>query len=163
MAVYVDELESWGWKMRGREVQSCHMFTDQIDLAELHAMAAAIGMKRSWFQEKRTAPHYDLTASRRAAAVALGAVELGRRDSANIWKPRREAVAATEAVSSKSRCALHEGGSSCHCPHCGKLNLDLDIFGDPVGQDFMCIRCGKEITVTAAVLTKLPGGIQLRG
>lgn len=49
-------------------------------LAELHAMAHKIGLKRSWFQDKRSGPHYDLTAFRRSAAIKAGAVELGRRD-----------------------------------------------------------------------------------
>jgi hypothetical protein len=50
-------------------------------------------MRREWFQQKRVAPHYDLTASRRAAAVKLGAIEVGRRESVAIWRARREAVA----------------------------------------------------------------------
>jgi len=94
MTVYVDSLESWGWALRGRLVKSCHMFTDELDLTELHAVATAIGMKRSWFQDKSTAPHYDLTASRRAAAVALGVVEVDRRTASNIWRQRRAALSA---------------------------------------------------------------------
>lgn len=94
MTVYVDQLENWGWKMRGRIVASCHMFTDTVDLTDLHAMAAQIGMKRAWFQQVRAAPHYDLTASRRRAAVALGAVEVVRHEAVGIWRARREAVLA---------------------------------------------------------------------
>lgn len=93
MTVYVDSLEDWDWKLRGRRTRSCHMFTDTLDLAELHRMAEAIGMKRSWFQDSRAAPHYDLVPGRRAAAVALGAVELDRRASAAVWKARRVLVA----------------------------------------------------------------------
>lgn len=94
MTVYVDSLEEWGWKMRGRTVPSCHMFTDGVELDDLHAIAQQIGMKRAWFQNHRVAPHYDLTASRRAAAVMLGVVEVGRRQAVEIWRARREAVAA---------------------------------------------------------------------
>ncbi len=94
MAIYVDRLEPWGWVMRGRKVESCHMFTDEADLAALHAMAAAIGMKRAWFQDKRAAPHYDLVASRRIMAVALGAIEVDRHQASAIWKGRRELIAA---------------------------------------------------------------------
>jgi hypothetical protein len=94
MAVYVDALEDWGWVMCGRRVLSCHMFTDTLDLAELHAMAAAIGMRRTWFQDKAAAPHYDLVASRRADAVARGAIQVDRRGSSEIWKARRALVAA---------------------------------------------------------------------
>lgn len=93
MTVFVDSLQDWGWKLRGRRTQSCHMFTDSLGLAELHRMAEAIGMKRSWFQDGRAAPHYDLVPSRRAAAVALGAVELDRHASVAVWKARRALVA----------------------------------------------------------------------
>lgn len=92
MTVYVDRLESWGWKIRGREVQSCHLFTDTVELDALHTVAQAAGMKRSWFQDKPTAPHYDLTPSRRLAAIAAGAVEVDRHAAAAIWRERRQAV-----------------------------------------------------------------------
>lgn len=99
MTVYVDDLVEWGWVLRGRKVTSCHMFTDDLDLSELHAVAAAIGMKRAWFQDKRAAPHYDLTASRRALALAQGAVPVGRREAVRIWQARRQLVTATPSVS----------------------------------------------------------------
>ena len=48
---------------------------------ELHAFAAKIGMKRSWFQEKtsitgRDLSHYDLVPNRRAKAIRMGAIEI---------------------------------------------------------------------------------------
>lgn len=94
MTVYVDDLVSWGWKMRGRTVDSCHMFTDQVDLEELHRLAAAIGMRRAWFQEHRLAPHYDLTPGRRKAAIAAGAVPVDRHRAVEIWRERRAQVPA---------------------------------------------------------------------
>lgn len=94
MTVYVDDLQAWGWKMHGREVQSCHMFCDQVDLNELHALAQKIGLKRAWFQDKRTAPHYDLVPSKRMAALAAGAVAVSRRKAVDLWRARREAVTA---------------------------------------------------------------------
>lgn len=84
MTVYVDVLMNHGWKLRGHNVKNCHMFTDG-DLEELHQMAEAIGMKRSWFQNKRI-PHYDLRDSRRAKAVSLGAKEVSRREAVMIWR-----------------------------------------------------------------------------
>jgi hypothetical protein len=92
MTIYVDSLESWGWRIRGRTVQSCHMFTDSVDIEELHAFAEQVGMRRAWFQPHRVAPHYDLTSSRRTLAVKAGAVEVGRRDASEIWRARRAAV-----------------------------------------------------------------------
>lgn len=73
MAVYVDEILIYPNAKPPFHRGSCHMTADSLD--ELHALAAAIGMRRSWFQDHRLAPHYDLTPSRRAQAVALGAVE----------------------------------------------------------------------------------------
>ena len=50
------------------------------DVSELHAFAASIGLSRSWYQTPPRAQwrHYDLTAERRAKAVASGAVETDR-------------------------------------------------------------------------------------
>lgn len=93
MTVYVDPLQDFGWVMRGRRVASCHLFTDTLELDELHRVAAAIGMRRSWFQDRGSAPHYDLVASRRAAAVAAGAVELDRHAAVAVWRARRAMVA----------------------------------------------------------------------
>ena len=78
MAIYVDQAI---FPYRGQLY--CHMATDG-DIEELHKMAAAIGMKRSWFQNKRGHPHYDLGPKMRAAAVASGAKELSCRDLVKI-------------------------------------------------------------------------------
>jgi hypothetical protein len=98
VTVYVDALEDWGWVLRGRRVQSCHMFTDTVELDELHRIALAIGMRLSWFQDKKTAPHYDLTPSRRAAAIAAGAVEVDRHGAVAIWRERRRFLAGLAEV-----------------------------------------------------------------
>lgn len=39
-------------------------------------LAARIGLRRAWFQDESTFAHYDLTATKRALAVAAGAVEI---------------------------------------------------------------------------------------
>ena len=88
MSVYVDPLMRHGWVIRGKATPSCHMWTDG-DLEELHVLAASIGLKRSWFQpaeRPRGLDHYDLTPSKRAAAVVAGAVELDRRDTVLAWR-----------------------------------------------------------------------------
>lgn len=88
MAVYVDPLMNHGWVLRGRATPSCHMFADTLD--ELHAMAEKIGMKQSWFQEGSSGlKHYDLTKSLREAAVAAGALELGRNDAVAKYRELR--------------------------------------------------------------------------
>lgn len=91
MAVYVDPLMNHGWVLYGRAVPSCHLLTDDPRLEELHALAGAIGMKRTWFQS-RSIPHYDLTPKRRSMAIAAGALEIDRRRSAELirwWRERR--------------------------------------------------------------------------
>jgi hypothetical protein len=93
MTVYVDPLLDHGWVIMGERTRNSHMFTDQIDLGELHALAQAIGMHRLRFQDKPAAPHYDLTPHRRALAVAAGAVEVSRREAVLIWRARRAALA----------------------------------------------------------------------
>lgn len=69
MAVYVDDMAA----PYGRLIM-CHMLADTIE--ELHAMADAIGVARKWVQVKRSGLHYDICKSKRAKAVAKGAVEL---------------------------------------------------------------------------------------
>ena len=73
--------------------QWCHMWSDDVEA--LHAMAAAIGMRREWFQDGRF-PHYDLVPSRRARAISLGAVERSFKDYL------RERKAVSEASSNPS-------------------------------------------------------------
>lgn len=53
------------------------MYADS--LAELHAMAKLIGMKRDWFQDRPGLPHYDLVPARRILALKFGAVEQSAR------------------------------------------------------------------------------------
>ena len=73
VSVYVDPIRPVEY---GRWKYACHMIADTLD--ELHSMAGAIGMQRSWFQPS-SFPHYDLLRFRREAAVKLGAVELEKR------------------------------------------------------------------------------------
>jgi hypothetical protein len=62
-----------------------HLFADTQD--ELHAFAASIGLKRSWFQPGRPIGgkpsrhwHYDVTDAKRAAAIKAGARPVSIRD-----------------------------------------------------------------------------------
>lgn len=67
MTVYVDnERIPWCGKLW------CHLVADSLD--ELHVFAAALGMKRAWFQIKASYPHYDVTTSVRERALKLGAL-----------------------------------------------------------------------------------------
>jgi hypothetical protein len=55
----------------------CHLATDG-DLEALHAFAARLGLKRSWFQQGHSGrfPHYDLTPFKRRLAIQLGAASV---------------------------------------------------------------------------------------
>jgi len=90
--VYVDPLAAHGFRLRGRVVQSCHLVTNMVDLSELHRIAAVAGMRREWFQDG-SSPHYDLTESRREAAIAAGAVPVDRVGLVAVVRQRRARLA----------------------------------------------------------------------
>lgn len=89
MPVYVDDMRA----PFGRMVM-CHMVADTE--AELHAMADRIGVARRWYQYPHSRwPHYDIALSKRALAVAAGAIEITDREAPAI---ARRCIAAIEAV-----------------------------------------------------------------
>jgi len=73
VTVYVDDMEA----KFGRMVM-CHMWADTLD--ELLAMADRIGVARRWLQQppKASWVHFDISKSKRALAVAAGAVATDR-------------------------------------------------------------------------------------
>jgi Protein of unknown function (DUF4031) len=83
MAVYVDNMRA----AYGRMVM-CHMLADTDE--ELHAMADRIGVARRWWQAPpRHDSHYDIALSKRALAVAAGAIEITWRQAAIMNMRRR--------------------------------------------------------------------------
>lgn len=66
MAVYVD---CAGVLKNGRRWH--HLTADSLE--ELHAIAARIGLRRSWFDRKAKYPHYDVTDLQREEAIRHGA------------------------------------------------------------------------------------------
>jgi hypothetical protein len=100
MTVYVDDYRVQATVGRITARWS-HMFVaPDDDIGELHALAARIGLRRSWFQDKPwPRAHYDVTDTRRAAAITAGAVpvnwaEAGRWRAAAI-DARKAAGAST--------------------------------------------------------------------
>jgi Protein of unknown function (DUF4031) len=89
LAVYVDE-PVWEW--RGR--RWCHLLADTDE--ELHSFAAALGLRRPWFQHREAKPwkdHYDLPEDVRPDAVRAGAVEVDLRRVAAHLRARRTRMA----------------------------------------------------------------------
>lgn len=78
MTIYVDESI---WPHRGQLY--CHMYSDS-GLDDLHQFAQAIGLRRSWFQDKPHFPHYDLSPKLRAVAVRNGAVSITTTEMVNL-------------------------------------------------------------------------------
>ncbi len=77
MGVYVDHLQHFTIDQIKPEARRfgrvwCHMWTDG-DIEDLHALARKIGLKRAWFQDHPTLPHYDLTPHLRTLALNAGA------------------------------------------------------------------------------------------
>jgi len=69
--IHVDELRRWpGWPW-----PSCHLWDDT--LIELELFARQPGLKAGWIQRDRHGAHYDLSPSKRALAVRLGARQDG--------------------------------------------------------------------------------------
>jgi len=82
MTVYVDDFRTPYGRMK-----MCHLLADTDD--ELHAMVDQIGVARRWHQNGLSGSHYDIALSKRALAVAAGAVEITVRQAAMMTKHRR--------------------------------------------------------------------------
>lgn len=86
MPVYVDDMRA----PYGRMVM-CHMIADTD--AELHQMAAKIGVARRWHQKAGTPhSHYDICLAKRAMAVGAGAIEIDRARLGEIIQAKRTAL-----------------------------------------------------------------------
>lgn len=92
--VYVDDMRMSAQVGRLRARWS-HLTADTKE--ELHAFAARLGLRRSWFQDKPNGLwHYDVTDSKRDQAIRLGAKQIHYGDlgeHALVWqRPGREGV-----------------------------------------------------------------------
>ena len=93
LTVYVDD-----WRQRAtirqREDRWSHLLAD--DPAELHALAAQLGIPPRGYQQHRRSPalnHYDLPESLRLRAIELGAVAITWRQLARLTREWRRADA----------------------------------------------------------------------
>jgi hypothetical protein len=53
---------------------------------ELRAMAEEIGVALKWFQATASVPHFDIAKSKRALAIAAGAIEVDRKEFVGAMK-----------------------------------------------------------------------------
>ena len=102
MTIYVDQLmktpsqNPQAFQVGTRhDHQWCHMWTDG-NLEELHVFAEHLGLKRSWFQNHKILPHYDIVPTKRTLALKRGAVELSAKEFLEIMRKRREAQRLTK-------------------------------------------------------------------
>ena len=73
--------------------QSAHLFVaDPKDLHHLHVFAGAIGLKRAWFQEQSSMPHYDLSPNKWSQAVGQGARIVGLHEFIGCMRAWRTAA-----------------------------------------------------------------------
>lgn len=88
MTVYVDDM-----RRRARvgrvDARWSHLLADTDE--ELHRLAAAIGLRRSWAQHPGTwRSHYDVTDAKRAQALRAGALAIGYRSPEAVELTRRK-------------------------------------------------------------------------
>lgn len=88
MSVYVDELTTVCVRSkRWPYSHSCHLVADCIE--ELHSFARGMRLKRTWFQDQSSLPHYDLTKNFRILAVKLGAIEIDAKKLVELMRKYR--------------------------------------------------------------------------
>lgn len=84
MSVYVDDMRA----PFGRMIM-CHMIADTK--AELISMASRIGVNTRWIQKSDTCDeHFDISLTKRAEAVRLGAIEITWRQCGAMTARKRE-------------------------------------------------------------------------
>lgn len=90
--IMVDEIQIWpNAKHRCFKAGSCHLTIVDEPIEHLHDFAARLYMKRSWFQDHKLAPHYDLTSIKREIALRIGAVFVPAREQAKARIAKRQA------------------------------------------------------------------------
>lgn len=76
--IYPRELIKAGARHAG--TKWCHLWSSTNDEAELLAFAKRVKLKPTWIQRRPGFPHFDLTPSRRRAAILQGAIEKPLRE-----------------------------------------------------------------------------------
>lgn len=86
MAVYVDDMRVEA-TIQGTTAKWSHLMADSSE--ELNEFAARLGLRRSWIQYPgKWKEHYDVTDSKRQAALKLGAIPITLRQTAERLRAR---------------------------------------------------------------------------
>ncbi len=102
--IYVSDLTASETKLPYKKM--CQMTTNG-DIQDLHDFAAQIGLRREWFQDESSHPHYDLTPNKRKQAISHGAIAISSRQLTSVMNgQKQDAFSSTEW----DRCA------TCHIP-----------------------------------------------
>jgi hypothetical protein len=107
------------------------MVADSVE--ELKVFAVNIGLKKEWFQDKPGHPHFDLTAAKRAKAVAAGAIELNDKEY-------------LAKVSSVSKCTLRW----CKSGIKARIRVSENI-GDGSFATDICIECVRALGIPTPI------------
>ena len=88
MSVYVDPirvcLTSRNWPYK----KAAHLVADSVE--QLHDFASRLGLKRVWFQNRPSLPHYDLTEGMRWQAIRHGAIAITHKEFVKMMKSNRK-------------------------------------------------------------------------
>ena len=121
MTVYVDDSRlSW----RGRSW--CHLVADSV--AELHAFAAQLGLRKEWFQYRTMYPHYDVTVSVQQRAVALGA-QVGDKKTIVACAKRLRIELSTQDFRVDGPAGHPRRGFACEGPTSSYEHVQRSLFG----------------------------------
>ena len=79
MAILIDSFMNGARGPYPFRYRRCGHLVSDTSIAELHAFAENLGIRREWFQ-RRSVPHYDLTGVRYDLALAMGARLVSSRE-----------------------------------------------------------------------------------
>lgn len=115
MTVYVDDMLMAATIPGARPARWSHLVADTPE--ELHEFAARLGLRRSWFQEPKGLGglplkpeslraqhwHYDVTATKRAQAIRMGAVPVTVTELVGIIRERHARLFPEAAADMKAK------------------------------------------------------------
>lgn len=86
MTIYVDDMRMQA-RVGNLDARWSHMWSDTSS-EELVAFAISIGLQARWVQNSSGFVHFDLTDSKRNAAIAAGAIPVAYGDHVKHWEWR---------------------------------------------------------------------------